>query len=48
MLQEVMREPSEMIYIGITLYKELETFSASINAHCEHGITVAHFTEYLI
>ncbi|AWK13857.1 MULTISPECIES: hypothetical protein [Candidatus Fukatsuia] len=48
MLQEVMRKPSEMIYIGATLHQALETFAASISAHSEYKITAAHFAQYLI
>ncbi|AWK13599.1 hypothetical protein SK355_09205 [Candidatus Fukatsuia symbiotica] len=48
MLQKVMKEPSEMVYIGATLYQKLETFAASISAHSEYKITAAHFAQYLV
>ncbi|AWK13667.1 hypothetical protein SK355_09720 [Candidatus Fukatsuia symbiotica] len=48
MLQDVMKEPSEMIYIGAILHQALETFAASVSAHCGYSITAAHFAQYLI
>ncbi|WP_342221216.1 hypothetical protein [Candidatus Fukatsuia endosymbiont of Tuberolachnus salignus] len=48
MLQDVMKEPSERIYIGATLYQALDTFAASISAHSEYKITASHFAQYLI